>query len=478
MMTSLSRRAAGLPRIPLAILLLTIAAVTAGQLLALRPMAPATPVAPVEEAPAGDIGDIPAGDTDPLAPVVTSVSASDLDRIRANTTFWGDRFRANPRDFVSATRLAASEIELARATGDIGAYLAADAAVTGALAADADYPPAVAYRGVVLVALHRFVDAKAHATTVLADLPNDPTALATLGDASLELGDVTAAAGAYQTLKLVADSAAARVRLSHLAFIQGRTDDAVAESRAAIAAGTDEGSIGSAMAWFHYQLGDTLIATGDRAGAATAYTAALTDDPSSHLARWGLARIAAAEGRTDDAIRLLSEAIAAVPLPEFLARRAELYEIRAAPGDAGLGADDRATVLAIAQLSGEAAGVYDRTLSLFLADTAQDPAKALTLAEAEFRDRRDVYGYDALAWALLANDRPEEAEDAMTTALAFGTRDAKLLYHAGLIKAALVGDDPSAATEARKFLEDALALDPSFDPAGAMRARATLARLP
>jgi len=253
------------------------------------------------------------------------------------------------------------------------------------------------------------------------------------------------------------------------AFIQGHTDEAVRQSHAAIAAAVDEGAGGSAMAWFDYQLGDTLISTGDRAGAADAYAAALAQDPASHLARWGLARVAAAAGRTDDAIHLLDAAIAAVPLPEFLARRAELYDIRAATGDAKLAADDRATVLAIAQLTGGAAGVYDRTLSLFLSNTGSDPARALSLAQAEIKARKDVYGYDALAWALLANDRPAEADVAMTTALAFGTRDAKLLYHAGMIKAAL-GDDASART----LLTGALKLDDSFDPVGAARARATL----
>src|SRR4029077_10387136 len=256
------------------------------------------------------------------------------------------------------------------------------------------------------------------------------------------------------------------------------TDEAVRQSHAAVDAANDEGATASGLAWFEYQLGDTLIATGDRAGAAAAYAAALSADPSSHLARWGLARVAAAEGRTDEAIELLSEAIAAVPLPEFLARRAALYDIRAASGDAGLAADDRATVLAIAQLTGGAAGVYARTLSLFLSDTGQDPARALTLAESELRTRKDVYGYDALAWALLANDRPQEADDSMTTALAFGTRDAKLLYHAGMIKAALVPTDTSASAEARDLLESALALDASFDPAAAIRARSTLERLP
>jgi tetratricopeptide (TPR) repeat protein len=471
MMTSLSRRAGGLPRIPLAILGLTIAAVTAGQLLTIRPATPAAVIV----APADD----PAtSELDPLAPGVTSVSQPDLERIQSNRTFWGDRSRANPRDFVSATRLAATEIESARATGDIGAYLAADAALTGALAADPDYRPALAYRGVVLIALHRFEAARTHATAILADDPNDATALATLGDAALELGDLDAAAGAYQTLAVVADSAAARVRLSHLAFIQGRAAEAVADSEAAVAAAIDEGAEPASLSWFQYQLGDTQVATGDRDRAAEAYGAALAADPSSHLARWGLARIAAAEGRTDDAIRLLSEAIEAVPLPEFLARRAALYEIRAMDGDGRLAADDRATVLAIAQLTGDAAGVYDRTLSLFLSDTGQDAPRALALAEAELRTRKDVYGYDALAWALLANDRPQEADDAMTAALAFGTRDARLLFHAGMIKAALAEAEPAAAIAARELLEEALALDPSFDPAGARLAQAALERLP
>ncbi len=204
---------------------------------------------------------------------------------------------------------------------------------------------------------------------------------------------------------------------------------------------------------------------GDRAGAAAAYADALVDDPTSHLAHWGLARVAAADGRIDEAIAQLDAAIAVVPLPEFVARRADLYGAARPPtGDAKREANDRKTVLAIAQLSGEAAGVYDRTLSLYLSTTAIDPARALTLAQAEIGVRKDVYGYDALAWALLANGRAAEADAAMADALAFGTRDAKLLYHAGMIAAAV--GDPGRA---RAQMQDALALDASFDPVGAQR---------
>ena len=472
-MTTLSRHLTGLPRVPLAVLLLTVAIAIVAQVLPRGLTVPGPASAPAvttdDADPAADGG---AANFDPIAPAVVVGTDADLARIRANVTFWGDRFTASPRDFISATRLAASEIELARATGDIGAYVAAGAAVDGALKAYEDYPLALDYRGVIQVALHQFTAARANAEAILANSPDDGTAIATLGDAALELGDVAAAGKAYARLIALDDSAAARVRISHLAFIQGKTAEAVKQSRAALAAAKAESTVGSGLAWYEYQLGDTLIGTGDRKGAAAAYAAAVKADPRFHLAHWGLGRVAAADGRLDDAIAEVSTAIAIVPLPEFLARRADLYRMRAASGDARREADDRKTVLAIARLAGTNANVYDRTLALYLAGSGDDPGRALELAQAEISGRKDVYGYDALAWALLANHRPAEADTAMTTALAFGTHDAKLYYHAGMIAAAL-GD----ATRARTLLTNALALDASFDPLAATLAREQLAAL-
>jgi tetratricopeptide (TPR) repeat protein len=168
----------------------------------------------------------------------------------------------------------------------------------------------------------------------------------------------------------------------------------------------------------------------------------------------------------------LTAAIAIVPQPEFLARRGDLYALRSAPGDTKRGADDYATVEAIAKLAGEAASVYDRTLALYLANHGLEPSRAAALADAELAIRKDVYGYDADAWALLAAGRPAEADAMMTRALAFGTRDARLLYHAGMIALAIGQTD-----RARAFLTDSVALDPSFDPLQVARAREALASL-
>ena len=81
--------------------------------------------------------------------------------------------------------------------------------------------------------------------------------------------------------------------------------------------------------------------------------------------------------------------------PTPLARRADLLQRsvaqRAMPGSA---ADDRATIDAIAHLAGDAASVYDRTLSLYLPTTASIRPRRAPRRD-ELAIRKDVYGYDA-----------------------------------------------------------------------------------
>ena len=178
----------------------------------------------------------------------------------------------------------------------------------------------------------------------------------------------------------------------------------------------------------------------------------------------------AARGRTDEAIALYGRAIAIVPQPEYLAGLGDLYQLTGQPR---LAEQQYATVRAIAALQALQPKVYNRQLVLFDANHAEDPAGAVRLAETELTVRKDVYGWDADAWALLAAGRAGDADAAMQQALALGTNDALLLYHAGMI-AHGVGDDGRA----RSLLERALALNPGFDPLQAVRARQVLAAMP
>jgi Flp pilus assembly protein TadD len=118
---------------------------------------------------------------------------------------------------------------------------------------------------------------------------------------------------------------------------------------------------------------------------------------------------------------------------------------------------------------GQQPGTYHRAWSLFLLDHGRRVPEVLAAAQAEIADRRDIHGYDLLAWALFKAGRPQQARAAAASALALGTQDPTFLYHAGMIELA-AGD----ATAGREHLEHALAIAPTFDPTAPALARAAL----
>ena len=111
-----------------------------------------------------------------------------------------------------------------------------------------------------------------------------------------------------------------------------------------------------------------------------------------------------------------------------------------------------------------------RTHALFLASTGRSPESALRLAEAELKERADYFTRDALAWALFANGRVTEARTEMDLALAGGTIDARLFFHAAVIAHA-VGE----SSEAADWLSSARELQTALLPTE-RRALASLAK--
>jgi tetratricopeptide (TPR) repeat protein len=109
-------------------------------------------------------------------------------------------------------------------------------------------------------------------------------------------------------------------------------------------------------------------------------------------------------------------------------------------------------------------------LALFLATRNRDAAEALAAITAEAESRAGVYVDDARAFALYRAGRIDEALAASERALALGTPDARLLFHAGAIRIA-AGD----AAGGRKLVAQALELNPGFDVTGAREARTLLA---
>src|SRR2546430_13336381 len=78
-------------------------------------------------------------------------------------------------------------------------------------------------------------------------------------------------------------------------------------------------------------------------------------------------------------------------------------------------------------------GQWHRAWSLFLLDHGRRVPEVLAHVTKELETRRDIYGYDLLAWALHKSGRDGAARIAMARALALGTDDPLLLRHAAAI---------------------------------------------
>jgi hypothetical protein len=173
-----------------------------------------------------------------------------------------------------------------------------------------------------------------------------------------------------------------------------------------------------------------------------------------------MATLSSVENRPRDAIRFGERAIAIKLDPATLGTVGDAY---AAIGDTA-GARDYFRTMEVA-VAGQP-GAYHRAWSLFLLDHGLRYAEVLANAQGELRTRRDIYGYDLVAWALHHVHRDVEARVAMDSALVLGTRDALLDFHAGMIERTL-GD----SRRTRYFLERALRTNPHFDAIHSTEAR-------
>lgn len=384
--------------------------------------------------------------------------------------FWHGRFKRDPRDYISLTYLGQAYLRKARETGDAGAYIQAEAALRQALARKPDDEKGMAYLATVLFAQHNFREALEMASQVYARDPRASQALATLGDAQLEMGRYDEAAAAYQKLLAQAPSPPVYSRLANLAWLQGHPPNAIHWMQQAANEAIQLELAGESVAWYYVQLGDLYFNTGQFEVAAKHYTTAGKLFDNYYLPLAGLGKVRAAQGRYDQAIDLYEQATAIIPQPDLLAALGDLYTLTGQLDKAKLQYDTVEYTGKLARINRQ---IYNRQLANFYADHDLNLDEALTLALNELEYRQDVYGFDTAAWAYYKNGRPNEARQMMEQALRLGTRDAKLFYHAGMIAKAL-----GQTAQARQLLSQALAINPHFDPLQAPLAQNALEQLP
>jgi tetratricopeptide (TPR) repeat protein len=319
--------------------------------------------------------------------------------------------------------------------------------------------------GALAAARHDFRGALSYSEEARRIAPYVIKPLGIVVDAEIELGRY---AEARRSLRLMVDAQpnlASYARVSYWRELHGNLPGAIRAMRLAVSAG---GDAPENVAYVQTLLGNLYFTVGRLDAAREAYRTALARFPGYVPAGAGLASVEAARGQFPIAIRRFRNAVARLPLPQYVV---SLGETELAAGRRAAARRDLALVGAEEKLL-QANGVNtDVDLALFEASHG-NPVKAVALARRAWAEAPSVRSADALGWALTRAGRPADGLRFAHRALALGSRDPMFLFHAGLSAQAA-----GRASEARAYLVESLALNPRFNPLYAPQARRAIAEL-
>jgi tetratricopeptide (TPR) repeat protein len=306
---------------------------------------------------------------------------------------------------------------------------------------------ALLLRAHVLHSFHRFKEAETVARELVKKrgLNFD---LGVLGDVLLEQGKLDDAVVAYQAMMDQKPSPQAYSRAAHVRWLKGDVPSAIqVMSWAATASNARDPE---AAAWVRVHLARYLCQMGETKSAEELIVEALASQPDYPPALLERGRMLLSSGQTPEAIAALQQASTSNPLPEYQWALADALRSAERFSEAENVETD---------LKRLGAANDPRTLSLYLATRQEDVSTALRLAKAELEVRADVFTLDALAWAWLANGELQQAWSFAQRAVALGTKDARLLLHAGVIGSAAGQTDKAAS-----YLREAAALQQMLLP--------------
>jgi tetratricopeptide (TPR) repeat protein len=362
--------------------------------------------------------------------------------------------------------LGAAFLQRVRENGDPSNYARAEEAFEKALELDPNNFQAVSGMGGLELARHRFRQALEWGERGRELNAYNAGIYGVLGDAYLELGEYDAAFEHFQTMVDTRPDLSSYARVAYARELLGDRAGAKENMQAAVNAGA-AGS--EARSWALAQLGNLNFDEGNFTAARDAYQASLQNWNDYPYARGGLARVSAAEGDYAQAIATYTRLIDTIPLPEFVIALGDVY---AASGDTANAEKQYALVDAMQALF-QANGVdTDAELALYNADHAIDLDTTLALAKRAYENRPGIPVADTLAWTYYQTGDFENAKVMMERALALGTQNALMFFHAGMIHYKL-GD----ASTAKSYLRRAMELNPRFSVRYAGPAQETLSEL-
>ena len=394
--------------------------------------------------------------------VGTNISVGDATQ---TTSALQARLRKFPTDWASWSTLGYVYTQQARLTADPSFYGKAGGAFAQSLKIrPAGNASALTGQGSLAAARHDF--GRALTLAQAADRVDKYSAanLGVMTDALSELGRYPEAMKTLQRMVDLKPGVPSYTRVSYSYELRGDLEGAKFALTSALEVAQTPADAGFTLRY----LGELAFNAGDLPTAKRHFADGLQRDPTYLPLLAGQARVEAASGDTDAALRTWQQVTTALPEPAYLIEYADLL--------AALGRTDEATrqyavVDATTRLFREQGSNVDLELALYDADRgrAQD---ALRSAQAEINRRASIHVQDAYAWALHGVGRDKEALVHARKAQQTGMRNALFAYHRGIIEQSL-----GMKAQARASLTSALAINPHFSPLQAPKAKAALAGL-
>ncbi len=400
------------------------------------------------------------------APGFTSVAAvNGTDPLQISIATAQTTLRQDPQDWKTWAELGGGYVEEGRITADPSYYPKAEGALHRSLQIQpSGNAPAMVGMAALSSARHDFSAALQWGTRAQTVAPDNAAVYGVLDDALTQLGRYPEARAAVQHMLQISPSLASLTRASYDLEEHGDVAGATSAMKQALLASF----AASDVAFCDYYLGELAFNSGKLGDALHLYQSARQEDPAYFPAIEGVAKVEAAQGRVDAALRDYDDLLARVPLP--------LYVNELIDYDTTLGrTQDAAAQLSLFSTEARlfAANGVDVDLETAILDADHgDPASAVQHAELEWARRHSVLVADALGWALHAAGRNAEALGYANQALLLGWQNALMYFHRGMIERAL-----GQGSAARHDLATALQINPSFSSLWSLTATQTLAGL-
>ena len=275
--------------------------------------------------------------------------------------------------------------------------------------------------GHVFHQLHRFERSEriARALVVQRGLWAD---YALLGDVLMEQGQLLEAEKAYQAMVDQRPGPQAYMRAANMRWLKGDLSGSRELMRMVVGGLGENNREGAAWAWV--RLADYTRQAKQFVLAESYLERALLLQPDYPPALLLRGEILMSREHYTEAIAMLARAVESNPLP--------LYQWSYIEALMQVGDEPRALQIKDSLMQ-HGASLDRRSFALYLAVQKQHAPRALILARQELELRQDVFTLDTMAWALYANGEISRAWYFANQAIAEGTQDARLFYHAAVI---------------------------------------------